>query len=132
MTRFWLFLHKYPNLERQISGCEWEKYEPSIGTKISKKLRYVGWSKQWSGHGPLSFIRILNFSVFNFSTPITKTDEWLTAWLWDICWQDYATICYSRSIYVSHYTINNYFRKNGQVWVLLIQFCESHMLDNTT
>ena len=23
-----------------ISGCEWEKYEPSIGTKISKTLRW--------------------------------------------------------------------------------------------
>ncbi len=38
-TRFWLFLRKYPILERQISGCEWETYQPSIGTKISKTLR---------------------------------------------------------------------------------------------
>ena len=38
LTRFLLFLRKYSILERQISGCEWEKYEPYIGTKISKKL----------------------------------------------------------------------------------------------
>ncbi len=39
VTRFSLFLRKYPILERQISGCERETYEPSIGTKISKTLR---------------------------------------------------------------------------------------------
>ncbi len=45
LTRFWWFLRKYPILERQISGCEWEKYESSIGTKISKTLRQVGGQK---------------------------------------------------------------------------------------
>ncbi len=28
-------LCQYQILERQISGCECEKYEPSVGTKIS-------------------------------------------------------------------------------------------------
>ena len=30
-------LHKYSHLERQISACEWEKYESSIGTKNNLK-----------------------------------------------------------------------------------------------
>ncbi len=34
-----LSVYKYPIFERQTSGCEWEKYEPSNGTKTSKKLR---------------------------------------------------------------------------------------------
>ncbi len=53
LTRFWLFLRKYPILERQISGCEWEKYEPSIGTKNLKNFEVSWGSKKWSGHGPL-------------------------------------------------------------------------------
>ena len=36
---FWLFLRKYLILERQLelSGCEWEKYEPSILVPKSQK-----------------------------------------------------------------------------------------------
>ncbi len=53
LTCFWLFLRKYLILERRISGCEWETYEPSIGTNISKRLRWVDWSKKWYGQAPL-------------------------------------------------------------------------------
>ncbi len=42
LTRFWLFLLKYPILERQISG---EEYESSIGTKISKTYE-VSWGSK--------------------------------------------------------------------------------------
>ena len=34
LTFFLLFLWKYSILKCQISGCEWEKYEPSIGINI--------------------------------------------------------------------------------------------------
>ena len=33
LTYFWLFLRTYPILECQISGCEWEKYELSVGSR---------------------------------------------------------------------------------------------------
>ena len=58
------FLCKYPILECHISGCEWENYEPSIGTKISKKVevsrgdqKKAEWSKKWSGQAPVHLIK---------------------------------------------------------------------------
>ncbi len=68
LARFWLFLGKYPILERQISGCEQEKNMSHLVLvpKSQKSWGKSGSQKKWFGHHIHFFFFFLILSVIAF------------------------------------------------------------------
>ena len=54
-------------LDSQISGCEWEKYEPLMDTKIFKTIEVSQVGKKWSGQAPLTLKPNRDTRVINAS-----------------------------------------------------------------